>query len=120
FGIALWPPFSAAVLEIADQFFLLGVDGDHRIAGRLVLCGHAGDVVELGITISMLPAFPRLAGRLQAVVELCQKVTNAPLADLMPQFGQILPQSRRARRISASARRASGMVQSVQVVTTVS
>src|SRR5271166_304417 len=40
-GISLGLPFPAAVLEVPDQFLLLGVDRNHRIAGRLVLRGGA-------------------------------------------------------------------------------
>ena len=43
-----------------------------------------------------MAAFPRLARRLQAIVELRQKVANAALADLVPPLGQFLRQSRRA------------------------
>ena len=77
--IALRPPFPAAVLEIADQFLLLGVDGNYRIACGLVLGRRLGDVLELCVSVRMLTAFPRLAHRLQAIVEFRQKVANAPL-----------------------------------------
>src|SRR6266481_2854207 len=44
----------------------------------------------------MLTALAGLARRLQTVVELRQKVTDAPLADFVALFGQLLRQPRRA------------------------
>src|SRR6266481_3493813 len=95
-GIALGLPFPAAVLEVPDQFLLLGVDGNHRVAGGLVLRGRARDMIELGVAIRMLAALAGLARRLQAIVELCQKITDAPLTDLVTLLGQFLRQPRRA------------------------
>src|SRR3954467_15281807 len=87
-------PFLATVLEIADQFLLLGVDGNHRITNRLVLRRPASDLGELGVPVRM--AFPGLAGRLETVAKVGEKVTDTPLADLMAPLGQFLRQPRRA------------------------
>ena len=42
--LSFWLPFPATVLEIADQFLLLGVDRNHRITSRLVLRRPASDM----------------------------------------------------------------------------
>ena len=60
-GGALGLPFPSAIFEVANWLLFLGVDGDHRIAGGLVLCDHASDIMELGVPVRMLPAFPGLA-----------------------------------------------------------
>ena len=57
---------------------------------------HPGNVLELHITVWVLVAFPGLARRLQAVVELCQQVAEGALADPMSLVRQFLDQPRRA------------------------
>jgi hypothetical protein len=64
------------MLEVSDPFLFLGIDRDHRITRRLVLGSQLGDRTELGIPIRMPPPFPRLAGRLQAIV-------NSTLSDYL-------------------------------------
>src|SRR5689334_781340 len=95
-GLSLGLPFLAAVLESADQFLLPGVDRNHRIASRLVLRRPVSDMVELGVPVRMLAAFPGLAGRLQTVAKVRQKVPDTPPADLMALRGQFLGKPRRA------------------------
>src|SRR6187455_660581 len=94
--LSFWVPFLATVLEIADQFLLLGVDRNHRITSRLVLRRPASDMGELGVPVRMVAAFPGLAGRLETVAKVREKVTDTPLADLMAPLGQFLRQPRRA------------------------
>src|SRR4029450_4736571 len=94
--LSFWLPFLATVLEIADQFLLLGVDGNHRITSRLVLRRPASDLGELGVPVRMVAAFPGLAGRLETVAKVGEKVTDTPLADLMALLGQFPRQPRRA------------------------
>src|SRR3954464_2032321 len=74
--LSFWLPFLATVLEIADQFLLLGVDGNHRITNRLVLRRPASDLGELGVPVRMVAAFPGLAGRLETVAKVREKVTD--------------------------------------------
>src|SRR3954469_20382088 len=69
--LSFWLPFLATVLEIADQFLLLGVDGNHRITSRLVLRRRASDMGELGVPVRM--AFPGLAGRLETVAKCARR-----------------------------------------------
>src|SRR4051812_1858406 len=95
-GFSLGLPFLAAVLEIADQFLLLGVDGNHWIASRLVLRRLASDMGELGVPVRMLATFPGLAGRLETVAKVRQKVTDTARADLMALLDQFPRKPRRA------------------------
>jgi len=72
FGRALGLPFLACVLEVANQFLLLGIDGNRGVSGGLIFGNCSRDVRKLCVPIFMLPAFPSLAGRLQAVFHLRQ------------------------------------------------
>jgi hypothetical protein len=60
FWLSLGLPLFAAILEVADQLFLLGVYRNDRIACRLILRNGAGDVAELGIAVLMLPTLSGL------------------------------------------------------------
>src|SRR3954447_1502710 len=95
-GFTVGLPFLAAVLEIADQFLLLGIDRNHRIASRLVLRRLASDMGELGVPVRMLATFPGLAGRLETVAKVRQKVTDTARADLMALLDQFPRKPRRA------------------------
>ena len=44
----------ASAVKIPEQLLLLRVDGDHRIASRLILAPQARDVFELGIAIGVV------------------------------------------------------------------
>ncbi len=73
----------ARVLEVADQLFLLGVDGDGRVAcgqRRLCLCV---DILELRITIRMLRPLEGLAVGLETEAQLLQQLRDAAGADLV-------------------------------------
>jgi hypothetical protein len=54
FGGTLRPPLPAAVPEIANQFLLLGIDRNRRVAGGKRLLDVIVDVVELGVAIDMV------------------------------------------------------------------
>jgi len=94
-GPALATPFPAVVLEIADQFLLLGVDRHHWLTRRQELQGLRVDVLELRVAIDVLAAFPRLAVGLQTVAQVMQQ-----LAD-----------NRRANPVSATPQRRGQMAQ---------
>ena len=53
-GRARRPVFPSAILEIADEFFLLGIDGDRRLAGRDGGLDRLGDVEKLRIAINVM------------------------------------------------------------------
>jgi hypothetical protein len=104
--LALRPPFAASVLEVADQFLLLGVDRDRRLPCRQRFLHPIVDVVELRIAIGMLPALARLAVGLQAIAKLVQQFAHDGSTDVMThvaqparQLAQALagPQKRRLR-----------------------
>src|SRR3954469_6991095 len=65
----------------------------------------------------MVAAFPGLAGRLETVAKVGEKVTDTPLADLMAPLGQFLRQPRRAlaRPAQRRLRIASGLNQGIKV-----
>src|SRR4051794_3896737 len=113
--LSFWLPFLATVLEIADPFLLLGVDRNHRITSRLVLRRPASDLGELGVPVRMV--VPGLAGRLETVAKVREKVTDTALADLMALLGQFLRQPRRAlaRPAQRRLRIASGLNQGIKV-----
>src|SRR3954464_11124511 len=115
--LSFWLPFLATVLEIAAQFLLLGVAENHRIPNRLVLRRPASDLGELGVPVRMVAAFPGLAGRLETVAKVRQKVTDTPLADLVALLGQFLRKPRRAlaRPAQRRLRIASGLNQGIKV-----
>src|SRR4051794_35224255 len=62
-------------------------------------------------------AFPGLAGRLETVAKVREKVTDTPLADLMALLGQFLRKPRRAlaRPAQRRLRIASGLNQAIKV-----
>jgi hypothetical protein len=69
-GISLAPQLPAAVLEVADQFFLLGVDGNRRITGG-DRCFYGGvDVLELCISVGVGGSLAGLAISLTAILLL--------------------------------------------------
>lgn len=73
----------AGVLEVADEFFLLRVDGDCRLVRSERLFHPIIDGMELRVAIGMGRSLARLAIGLQAVIELVQEFTHQCAADLM-------------------------------------
>src|SRR5664279_2877840 len=53
FGRSGWPVFPSAILEVADEFFLLGIDRDRWLASRDGGLDGLGDVPKLGIPIEV-------------------------------------------------------------------
>ena len=72
-GLAPGAPLAAAVLELADQLLLLGVDRDRRLTRRDRRRHALVDVPELGVAIGVLRALQRLAVGLQAVAQRTQQ-----------------------------------------------
>jgi hypothetical protein len=73
--------FAASVLEVADQFLLLGVDRDGRLAGRLKAADLGVDMLELGIAIGMAGSFARLAVGLETEAQTPQQPADQLMAD---------------------------------------
>ena len=67
FGLSFRAPFAPVVLEISDEFFLLGVDADDGFF-LLLLCSHVVvDIFELCIAVGVVCSFSCLFVGLQAV-----------------------------------------------------
>ena len=78
----------SAILEVADQFLLLGVDGDDGLLLGLRRNHFRIDVFELGVSVGMFRAFIRLAVGLAREPELHQLRANRVGTDRMPHLGQ--------------------------------
>src|SRR5215217_2540895 len=79
------PPRPPAILEVADQLFLLRVDGDRRLPTALPPAHRLRDIAKLRIPIGMLPSLTRLDVALEAVTQRVQEVGDHRVADVMPQ-----------------------------------
>ena len=119
FRIALSAPFAAGVLEIADQFLLLRIDG----YGRLVL-GHRRldrvvDDPELPIAVGVVGALTGLAIGLQAELlplqEVAENPADRPRCPGFRPFGGQPAQTLARPAQRRHHRRASGIDQRVQV-----
>ena len=91
-GLALGPPLPARVLELADQFLLLGVHADHRIGGALMVFDLLVDVTELRVPVRVPLALDGLGVALQAEPLLPQQVTDGVGADPVTLAGQFCRQ----------------------------
>ena len=89
FGATLGLPLPSAVLEVADQFLLLGVHRDDRLAPPLIRLDPSVDVLELGVAVGMAAAFPGLAVGLEAVTELAQQSADRPGTDCVTLAAQL-------------------------------
>src|ERR1035437_4863922 len=89
-------PFAAPILIIAHQFFLLGVDRNHRRSSLLKRLCLLIDMLKLRIPIRMTGPLPRFPIRLQAVALVLQNVRNRTGADRAPLEAQLFGQLRRA------------------------
>jgi hypothetical protein len=111
-GLTLRAVLTAAILEIANQLLLLGVDRDRRLARRQRLCHLGIEVTELRVAVGMARPFEGLAIGLQAVTHSAQQIGHDVMADAMAevaepgrQVAQALggPQQRR-HRVAAGRR----------------
>jgi hypothetical protein len=67
------PPLDPTTCVVADQFLLLGIDRDDRLAGGQVLAGLLIEVPKLRVPIRMLGALEGLAGALQPIPLLLEQ-----------------------------------------------
>src|SRR5690348_4916731 len=88
--LALGTQFTAVVFEVADQFLLLRVDRDRRLAGGNRRFHRRIDVGELRIPVRVLTTLSRLAVGLATVVQRAQQVGDDTLAGLEPQISERL------------------------------
>ena len=87
-GAPLGPIVAPRVLVWADQFLLLGVDRDHRLAGGLKSRDLRVDMLELSVPVEMTAAFQALAVDLTAVAETIEQLRNPARRNTMPHVAQ--------------------------------
>src|SRR5215475_2841809 len=95
-GLAFRLPFSSAVFEVADQFFLFGIDRNNRLTALLDSTHSRVDMLKLRIPIRMSRPFSCLAIALQAVAGRYQQATHGIFADFAFSSGEFQGQSRGA------------------------
>jgi hypothetical protein len=91
-GLTLGTQFTTAVLEIANQFLLLGIDRYRRFTGRKRGFHRRIDVSELLIAVRVIAALAGLAVALAAVLQVSQQVRHNTLARREPLRSQRLHQ----------------------------
>jgi hypothetical protein len=82
FRLTLGAQLPAVVLEVPNQFLLLCINRDSRLAGGKRRLDRRIDVIELSIPVRILAAFPDLAVGLAAVIQFAQQIGNDALADV--------------------------------------
>ena len=76
-------PLLPAILEEPDEFLLLRIHTDHRLAGCDVFGALAAQVGELGVTVLMRGAFDLFRVALQTESVLVEQVRDRPRRDPM-------------------------------------
>src|SRR6266851_1901863 len=92
FRIPLRSPLPPSILEIPQQFLLLGVHRYHRLADGEVAPDFAIDVFELSIAIRVRVSLLGLPVGLQAVIQFMQQLRDHWIAHPMSQLIEILGQ----------------------------
>jgi len=103
FRVAARVPFPAAVLVGPDEFLLLRVDRDHRVARAQVGLGLVVEVAELGVAVLVLAALGGLDVGLQAVTSFPQQSADHEITDLVPLLAQ--RRGQRPDRLAGPAQR---------------
>jgi hypothetical protein len=75
-GLPLGAQLAPAVLEVANEFLLLGINRDHRLPGRLEGGHHGVDVLELGIAVGMAATLTGFGVGLQAEAQPAQQAAD--------------------------------------------
>ena len=89
-------PLLAGIVVIADEFFLLGIDRNHRPALPQASFHGGIDVPELRIAVRMVLSLLGLAVALQTVVQIVKDLRHFGMADRMLAPGQGLGDRPRA------------------------
>jgi hypothetical protein len=76
FRLPRGPPLLPSVLEIADQFLLFRIHGDHRASSSQKVVGNRVDVLELRVPIRVRRALGALADGSEAIAELVQQAPD--------------------------------------------
>ena len=83
-GRSGWPVFTSAIPKVADEFFLLRIDGDRRLVGCDGGLDRFGDVSELRVAVDVTRSFKRLSIALKRVAKRLQQRPDNVVADAMP------------------------------------
>src|SRR5688572_13446623 len=71
-----WLPLRSGILEIADQFVLLRVEGDHGLPASAERGRGGVDVLELRVAVGVRRTFARLLQCVQAIAESVQELPD--------------------------------------------
>jgi hypothetical protein len=88
FRLTLGLPFTSAIAELADQFLLLCIHRNHRLATRLKSLHGRIDILELRIAIGMRLPLSGFAVALQAEAFFPEQVRHRPCTHTMSRFSQ--------------------------------
>ena len=102
-GMSLASPFPACILEIPNQFLLLGVHRNNRLAGAVLSNGLPIDVFKLCIAVRVLLAFTRFAVGLQTVTFLPQDISHDRKTYAMPHL--LKPTRQRSKTLRRPSKR---------------
>jgi len=91
-GAAFGPPLSAGILEVADEFLLLGVHGDDRLPLALKRQDRSVDVPKLRIPVRVAATFLGLLVALQCVPGVPQNVCQGAEANVMSHGAELCAQ----------------------------
>jgi len=88
FGLAPRAPGSTRILEVANQFLLLGIDRNRRLILGQRRVDRLVEVLELSVAVGMMQSFAGLAVRLKAIAAGAQYRADAGMTDTMTQIVQ--------------------------------
>src|SRR5437773_12035761 len=94
FRVALRTPSLTGVLEVSDKFLLLGINRNHRLAGRQGGLYALVEMNELCVAIRVAVTLACLTVALQAELLLVQQLSDHRAADLVARRHQGLRQLR--------------------------
>jgi hypothetical protein len=86
--VTFWPIIGSAILEVADQFLLLGIDRNDGLPIRLCGKDFRIDILELGIAVGMVRPFVGLTIVLAREAEFRQFLADTIGTDRMSHRGQ--------------------------------
>jgi hypothetical protein len=84
----LFPPGVTSVFEIADQFFLFGINADHWQPLAKIQLTHLGDMTELPISVRILNASFLFATSLQGKTKVVQQASDCASCEPNPTMTQ--------------------------------
>ena len=82
--VALGAQLTPAVLELADELLLLGVDRDDRLSGLQTRLDDCVEIAELSVAVGVLGALLGLGVGLQAEAQAAQQIADHRAVGAMP------------------------------------